>query len=99
MCLFSLLSLPLLLKFSFHPRSHTTKTPPLGSVGWPQWLASPCACFWAQLPAALIFADHYLGRITALVTILAICSLNLALWIAALVNYFVNSAPSPSHPS
>jgi len=47
-----------------------------------------------QLSTALIFAVHYLGRITALVTILAICFLNLALWIAALVACFTNSAPS-----
>ena len=52
-----------------------------------------------QLSAALIFSDHYLGQITALVTILAVCLLNLALWIAALVAYFANSAPSPSYPS
>ena len=52
-----------------------------------------------QLSAALIFTDHYLGRITALVTIFAVCLLNLALWIAALVAYFGNSAPNPFPPS
>jgi len=49
-----------------------------------------------QLSAALIFADHYLGRITAFVTILAVCLLNLALWIGALVAYFANSPYSRS---
>ena len=51
-----------------------------------------------QLSAALIFANHYLGCITALVTIVAVCFLNLTLRIAALVAYFANSAPSPSIP-
>ena len=76
-----------------------------GSVGWLQGLALPCACIWAllspelQLSAVLIFMDHFLGRITAFVTILVVCLLNLALWITALVAYFTNSVSSPSHPS
>ena len=51
-----------------------------------------------QLSAPLIFLDHYLGRITALVTIFTVCLLSRALWITALVAYFANSVPSPSHP-
>ena len=46
----------------------------------------------ADLDRSLSWTDH------CVVTILAICLLNLALWVAALVAYFANSVPSPSHP-
>jgi len=40
-----------------------------------------------------------LGWITALVIIFAVCLLSRALWIIALVAFFANSVPSPSHLS
>ena len=58
--------------------------------------ASPLACPKLYFAGAYNTASY--AGYTALVTILAVCFLNLALWIAALVAYFANSAPSPSHP-
>ena len=46
-----------------------------------------------NLSPVLIFVDHYLGWITALLTIFALCLLTVFL------AYFTNSAPSLSHPS
>ena len=52
-----------------------------------------------HLLACELDSSYYLEQITTLVTMFAVCLLSWALWITALVAYFANSAPSPSHPS
>ena len=69
-------------------------------MGWPQGLASPCACIWAlvariavvcctDLCGSLPWTDHcfvhYLGSLLLQFSLVTCC-------------YFANSAPSPSHP-
>lgn len=57
-----------------------------------------CCHIYSLLPL-LVFAGHYLGWTTTLVTIFAVYLLCWSLRINALVAYFPDSAPSPFHPS
>ena len=72
-------------------------------VAWPQGLASPCASMWALIAiTALVccadLCDRYLGPITALVTIFAICLLSWALWITAFSAYLPIQRPALPTP-